>query len=295
MKTVSLTSEFDYSGSAVPEWVKILPLNEFGAHDGRKFKVSEPQNIVNQLLRENVELPFDYEHATQAEDHSPKPAAGWIKALETRADGIWAKVDWTTKAKEMIKNKEYRYLSPVLSCTLDDSGIHSVIAVKSVALTNNPALKMTAFCSNQETVTLQNQQVLNEIACLINTESSEPSEILAALKKQQQTQEATLCKNDVNEVISTLVFPRSCEDELLTVRQSIGQEKFKSLMQNLSCSGFGNIQILKTQTAALKARGINLDDKPNNYGLSEQELAVCKETNIKPEDYIKVKESNNGH
>lgn len=61
------------------------------------------------------DLVFDYEHQTfGATGNGPVPASGWIRqgALEMRDDGIYAKVEWTERARELIAKREYRYYSP---------------------------------------------------------------------------------------------------------------------------------------------------------------------------------------
>ncbi len=45
------------------------------------------------------------------------PAAGWIKRLEARPDGIWAAVAWTEAAQARIRAGEYRYITPSTSTT----------------------------------------------------------------------------------------------------------------------------------------------------------------------------------
>ena len=65
------------------------------------------------------------------------PAGGWIKDLYKGEDAIIAKVEWTPKAAEYLKNKEYRYLSPVVLVRKRDQ---KATAIHSVALTNTPAI-----------------------------------------------------------------------------------------------------------------------------------------------------------
>lgn len=48
-----------------------------------------------------------------------------------------AKVEWTPKAQEYLKNREYRYLSPVVTVRRKD---RKAIGLHSVALTNTPAI-----------------------------------------------------------------------------------------------------------------------------------------------------------
>lgn len=299
MSIVTLSTDIQNSGDTVPEWIQLLPNEqEFSAVDGREFVIRDTAEIIALSTRTNVDINIDYEHSIQDKSKEIKPAAGWIKELEIKNDAIWGRVEWTPKAKKMIANKEYRYLSPLLSTIPSIDGKHIINKIVNVALTNFPALEMSSFCRNENTDLdvnkLHNLEAMSQISKLMNIESCSPSDILAALKQKQNEQEIQACKSDVDQVFNQYVYPLSVKDEFTTIRQTLGREKFQALMQKLSCSGFGNVQILNVQTTALKARGVNFDAKPNNYGLSEQELAVCKETNIKPEDYIKVKESNNG-
>ncbi|MEW5803732.1 MAG: phage protease [bacterium] len=75
---------------------------------------------------------IDYEHQTLTGGIAP--AAGWIKGFFNNGSGLACRVDWTEKAKEFIKNREYRYFSPVVGL---DKKRH-LVNIQSIALTNLP-------------------------------------------------------------------------------------------------------------------------------------------------------------
>jgi phage I-like protein len=79
---------------------------------------------------------IDYEH--QSLKGGQAPAAGWIKDLEVREDGLWAKVEWTGQAEEYLKRREYRYFSPVLRLDPESRRPQELM---NVALTNIPAIQ----------------------------------------------------------------------------------------------------------------------------------------------------------
>ena len=79
-------------------------------------------------------MVIDYEHQTMMGIEAP--AAGWVKELVTKDDGLWARVDWTQNAYDRIMNREYRYISPVVE--LDEN--RNLTALLNVALTNYPAI-----------------------------------------------------------------------------------------------------------------------------------------------------------
>ena len=66
------------------------------------------------------------------------PAAGWVKELKLEDGNIVAVVEWTPRGAEYLKNKEYRYLSPVVNVRKMDN---KAIGLHSLALTNTPAIE----------------------------------------------------------------------------------------------------------------------------------------------------------
>lgn len=122
--------------SGVPTEIKILPLGRVHSQKG-DFNVDEEsfELIQKQFKDRKLDLVIDYEHQTLSDVQAP--AGGWIKELYKGKDAIIAKVEWTAKAAEYLKNKEYRYLSPVVLVRKRDQ---KATAIHSVALTNTPAI-----------------------------------------------------------------------------------------------------------------------------------------------------------
>jgi len=83
-----------------------------------------------------VDLVIDYEHQSLQGERAP--AAGWIKELEARGDGLYARVDWTQQARDYLEKKEYRYFSPVLRLAPEP---RRPVALMHMGLTNVPAIK----------------------------------------------------------------------------------------------------------------------------------------------------------
>lgn len=110
--------------------------NDFtkGEEQGRfAFDEEAADEVIADFAKRGKDVVVDYEHQTLSGNEAP--AAGWIKALAKTAAGLVAKVDWTARAAERLKGREYRYHSPVLH-------IHGgrPYRLHSVALTNHPAL-----------------------------------------------------------------------------------------------------------------------------------------------------------
>ncbi len=128
---------FFLSAAEAPEWIRLLPLGEVRLSDGRQPFTVTPQSleaIIGAWRERGNDLVIDYEHQTLTGDRAP--AAGWIKELEAREDGLWGRVEWTPAAQEHIRQKEYRYFSPVL--TLDEG--RRPKELMHAALTNFPAI-----------------------------------------------------------------------------------------------------------------------------------------------------------
>jgi phage I-like protein len=134
-KEVRLTLEM----AELPDWLRLLPLGEVNLVDGRPSFTVDPESLADMVKafgNRGTDLVIDYEH--QSLKGVQAPAAGWIKDLEVREDGLWAKVDWTNQAEEYIRRREYRYFSPVLRLEPKSRRPQELM---NVALTNAPAIQ----------------------------------------------------------------------------------------------------------------------------------------------------------
>lgn len=155
-------------------WLQLLPAGQVAARDGRgPFLVGDGPSMqaITEATRNyagSTELVVDYDHQTVfgavPGTGGRAPAAGWIKSLEVRRDGIWGRVEWTAAAAQAIRAGEYRYLSPVFA--FDKAG--NVKLIKMAGLTNTPAFDLAQIAAS---------------TLLTETETKDTSmdEILAAL------------------------------------------------------------------------------------------------------------------
>jgi phage I-like protein len=134
----TLEQELGMNGMEVPSEVQVLPSGEVSPKGKTKFLVDEDSRkmIMDAFAGNKTDLVIDYEH--QSLSGSEAPAAGWIKDITDRGDlGLWAKVQWTERAKEYLQNREYRYLSPVVLIRKKDG---RAVELLGAALTNLPAI-----------------------------------------------------------------------------------------------------------------------------------------------------------
>lgn len=136
-----LSSELP-DGTEAPELVPLFlygrtKYTKGGKLDEYEFGPADADRLVTEFVALGVDAPVDYNHQTlRAKDNGqPAPAAGWITALEKQPDGLYARVKWTARAADMIRNKEYRYTSPTFYRG-EDGG---VARFYNLALTNKPA------------------------------------------------------------------------------------------------------------------------------------------------------------
>ena len=134
-KEVRLTLEM----AELPGWLRLLPLGQVNLVDGRPPFEVDPEALtalVRAFGARGTDLVIDYEH--QSLKGGQAPAAGWIKDLEAREDGLWAQVEWTSKAGKYLKQREYRYFSPVLRIDPESRRPQELM---NMALTNVPAIQ----------------------------------------------------------------------------------------------------------------------------------------------------------
>lgn len=139
---VALQSE-DFAGDAETIDLVIAPDGEVQSSKG-VFVINKSGflAIEKAFAAHGTDIPVDYEHQTLGGDYAAPdgkaPAAGWIQKLKYEVGrGVVATIAWTARAKEMIRAKEYRYISPVLIVQKAD---RVAVGLHSVGLTNRPAI-----------------------------------------------------------------------------------------------------------------------------------------------------------
>jgi phage I-like protein len=163
------------------EWLHLVPAGTFRAADGRgPWTLTDAAAVIAASMA-NGALTLDVNHAT---DHAMKtggdaPAHGWIVELQSRADGIWGRVDWNASGKQLLANRSYRGVSPVIN--VDKAG--RVTQILRAALTNTPALtSLTTLLSKQD----QTVDVTQLRAALKLPDTADEATILATLSDLQQ-------------------------------------------------------------------------------------------------------------
>lgn len=184
------------AGGPAPGRIQLFPLGEFAARDGRpatlegvtaktwKLNAALAAALLARWKQRETPLVVDYEHQTvaAAENGKPAPAAGWIESLEVEADGLYAAVTWTGKARAFIKDDEYRYISPVFSF---DPVTGAVLELKSAALTNYPALDgMDAVTARTQDDPMKKETLAALRAFLGLAEDADENAVTEALKAQ---------------------------------------------------------------------------------------------------------------
>lgn len=180
-KLVCNVSSSEIEGA--PNVVKLLPLGMVKSQKG-DFVVDEEsfQRIKNTFKERGIDIVVDYEHQTLEDVQAP--AGGWIKDLFIQDGAIAAKVEWTPKAEQYLKNKEYRYLSPVVLVRKSDS---KAVVLHSVALTNTPAIDgMFAIVNSLNIDEFQeggNEMDLKQLAILLGLpENATEEQVMQAIK-----------------------------------------------------------------------------------------------------------------
>jgi phage I-like protein len=146
--TYALTACLNDLNGNVPSEIQLTPSGTFKAKDGRphgldgwQVNAQNSKNVTSLANNQTDKFVIDYEHQTlyAKQNGQPAPAAGWFGSVEYREGlGLFAtNVEWTGKAALAIQNKEYRYISPVISY---DNKTGNVQKIHMAALVNNPAL-----------------------------------------------------------------------------------------------------------------------------------------------------------
>lgn len=147
-----LALNFQVGESGLPTRVELLPAGKrITGRDGRSWNNPNPSFVVDQVNGRGVDLVLDIEHASELK--APKgeeaPAAGWMNDLRVEPDGrITAAINrWTPRGEQVVRNGEYRYISPAV---LYDPKTMNIVGIGSAGLTNKPNLPLAALNHEQQ-------------------------------------------------------------------------------------------------------------------------------------------------
>lgn len=291
-----------------PAWLPMIPAGQFSGRDGRTWANNNPDAFI--ALTE-LPVPFDIEHATELLGPlgHPAPARGWIVALENRDGTIFGQIDWNEEGQEALAKKEYRYYSPAFR--YDQNG--NVTSLSSSGLTNKPNLYTPALNSEGSTVPLP-EKVALALGLQITASDDDAVSAITALKAAEQialnrqqapdptrfipvethklalnraeSAEQQLKKREEADISSLVeaaiddgkIAPANKDMYLALCRTEEGRSQFKSFVAT---------------APKIIAQDPTHQTKPGDKGvLSDDELALCRQMNVSPEEFLAAKETN---
>lgn len=229
---LALCFELPDDGS-VPEWIELIPAGERVAGiDGREWINDKPEGVLDYfqaLQSRGRDLPIDWEHSTELK--APKgeqaPAAAWGKELQIRDGGaIWARVDWNESGRNSVASREYRYISPVL---LFERNTGRIVGIRSVGLTNNPNLHLTALNREVTPASTDDKETDMKLSEAIRkalnlAEDATEEQAIAAINQMQSDRDTAL--NQAQQPPLDKFVPRADYDTALN-RASTAEQKLQ--------------------------------------------------------------------
>lgn len=205
------------------------------------------------------EMAIDYEHQTFRGGQAP--ASGWIIELfsEMRDSKkvLRAKLrEWTDRAKEYLKNKEYRYISPAFTFNIADSSTGKKYSM--VIL--NPGLTNFPFFKNLDPIVTS--QLFQHIIPSTHKESSTMKNLIAMLCKlyklaEDATEEQIIEKfTEHQELIAGVVQAKAQVFEALGLQPTATIEEAKAKIVTAK-EGAASVTSLQERIVQLEQQQLN--------------------------------------
>ncbi|WP_178860812.1 phage protease [Thiomicrorhabdus cannonii] len=235
-QSVELRAALNYvlTSTEAPEWIHLIPSGEnVIGRDGRTWKNSNPQRIIQAFDANQADIPGDIEHATElkAPNGDPAPAIAWIKELEIRDGAVWGRVEWTEHGQELVTAKKYRYISPVFKY---EKGSMEIAQITSFGLTNNPNLFLTALnqAQNPSQDQLEDTMDLKALAKALGLPENASYEDILSAANRMKSEHQTALNQAQNPSLDKFV-PRAdysqMEQRALNAEQALADNQAKAL------------------------------------------------------------------
>ncbi len=305
------------ANGVAPEWIELLPAGpEIKGRDGRKYRLDNPQDLVDEFKAQGLKLPIDWEHGTQikGERGERSPAAGWIDELEVRNGAVWGHVTWNEDGAEDIRRKSYRYLSPAFMH--DKPG--NIRRLVSAGLVHRPNLHLTALnrAEGNDSMTPELRKALGLSESATDQDAVQAAEKLRSdLQIAMHKAESPSLDKFVPRADHDLALQRAAHAEealAATRRQTLEKEVDAELeaaskagkitpatvaYHKAQCMVEGGLERFRefVKAAPTIAPASGLDGKSpeqvaTNKALTADERDVCKRMGISEEEFVKARD-----
>lgn len=185
----------------LPKEIMLVPIGKwnttkYGEVEVTKDMIKEMKQHFDENVRKGVMIDIDHGQSQHGD-----AAAGWIKKVECRDDGLWGtEIDWTPLGKEQVEGKIYRFLSPEFDTVHVDPENQEKIydnVLIATSLVNRPLLKeipALSFSESDKNLTENKMGVMLFVDSTITDSTNQPkmktlAEILALSKDQRSAEE----------------------------------------------------------------------------------------------------------
>lgn len=212
--------------------VQLSPIGSFQGSDRDGNPI--PENLTEESLsalaeklNQGDEILADIDHAsTRVGNNRDSSAVGWFsKFFVQPLKGLFATLRLTKRGKELVENREYRYLSPTFM--LNENG--EPIDLHSASFTNIPAFKgyINPILNNEA------NEILNKEIISMDMTKEELKELIISTISEMKEAEK---KAEVVEEIKEEIVENKCSDEMKDVvknetTEEISEEKTEEVVE----------------------------------------------------------------
>ncbi|SOC26867.1 phage protease [Stappia indica] len=285
-------------------WIKVAPRGRVTTRDGRNYAF-DPERLAARFQDDGIEIPVDLDHSVslRAKNGDAGTVVGWVKEIDARLDGLFARVEWLEAGRDVLRARTHRFVSP----TIHHTKTGEATWLHSVALVAAPALPLPAVASaigpvrepHQETSMKSVLSALglaegaDEAACLaaITTlkANTVPKDVhdealatLSAKSEELAALQAAVRSGEVEDLIegalaAKKIVPAQRESYAALCATDEGLASVKKLLEatpaSLAASGLGNRQpaadkVLDPATLAAKARALVVESRARGVEIS---------------------------
>ena len=210
--------------------VQLSPIGEFYGSDVEGNPIPEKLtekslSALAEKLNQGGEILADIDHAsTRVGNSRDSSAVGWFRQFFVKPlKGLFATLRLTKRGKELVENREYRYLSPTF--ILDENG--EPIDLHSASFTNIPAFKghITPILNQESNEILKDKECLNE----------ETKEILSM----------DITKEELKEMISSIISEMKAAEKAAEIKREVAEE----MIENECSTGTTKEEVVKNEVS----------------------------------------------
>jgi phage I-like protein len=238
----------------------ILPIGVF--HTRKYGKITITRKMAQDMVSHWKNRVLGERQPYIDTDHDFGEANGWIKDLQVRNEGLFARIEWTVSGIDKLQNKKYRYFSACIDEYMDiKTGKKYYPVLISVSLTNMPVMNTMPMAMLSQKKSAPESGVDDTAYNDSTTKDIQENEMDVKDFVKMFSELSDEDKEKIKEALNLTETDEGVITTGFTELATTGNFNIDNKVENVNCNELAEMEVLKSKVDMLEKANQQLTDQ----------------------------------